>query len=154
MRNILLTLIVTLPTLCFSQVDWSKAKVTYGAENEILPNIGDTIKEYHAETKMFKSLKFRDSKELSIVEFDVNGKKIKATIYPLEKLKYKTLTKYNEEGFVILIANYDNGIVTGKFQKFYGNGKLMEEGVYDKMKKVGIWNYYDEEGKLNKSENH
>lgn len=154
MRNILLTLIVTLPTLCFSQVDWAKAKVTYGAEKEILPNIGDTIKEYNNGTKILKSLKFRDSQTFTIVEFDDNSKKTKQTIFPLENLKYKTLTKYNEEGDITLIASYNNGIVTGKFQKFYDNGNLMEEGIYDKMKKIGEWKYYDETGKLNKIESH
>lgn len=154
MREILLTLIAALPTLCCAQVDWSLAKVTYGAENEVLPNIADTIKDYQADTKSIKSLKFRDSKVLSIVEFDRDGRKNKSTTFLLENLKYKTLTKYNEAGFVVLIATYDNGIVTGGFQKFYDNGKLMEEGTYDRMKKIGEWKYYDEEGKLDKTENH
>lgn len=154
MRKILLILIAIVPTFCCSQVDWSKAKVTYGAENEVLPSIGDTIKEYHNETKNIKSLKFRDAQTLTIVEFDDMGKKTKSTLFPFENLKYKTLTKYNEAGFVILIASYDNGIVTGKFKKFYDNGKLMEEGVYDKMKKIGEWKYYDEQGKLSKSESY
>jgi antitoxin component YwqK of YwqJK toxin-antitoxin module len=154
MKNILLTLIMTLPTLCFSQVDWSKAKITYGAENEVLPNIGDTIKEFYNESKILKSLKFRDATILTIVEFDENNTKTKSTIFQLNNLKYKTLTKFNEAGFVILIANYDNGVVTGKFQKFYSNGKLKEEGIYDKMKKIGEWKYFDEEGELIKNENH
>jgi antitoxin component YwqK of YwqJK toxin-antitoxin module len=143
-----------LPALCFSQVDWNKAKITYGAENEVLPNIRDTIKEYYNESTILKSLKFRDSTILTIIEFDENNTKTKSTIFQLNNLKYKTLTKYNEAGFVILIANYDHGVVTGKFQEFYSNGKLMEEGIYDKMKKVGEWKYYNEEGELIKNENH
>lgn len=58
----------------------------------------------------------------------------------------------NEHGNIILIANYDNGLVTGSFQKFHENGNLMEEGEYIKMKKVGVWKYYDENGILLKTE--
>ena len=154
MRNLLLTLIIFLPTICFSQADSSKAKITYGAENEILPNIGDTVKEYHGETQIIKNLKFRDAKIFTLEEFSENGRKIKSTIFPLDNLTYKTLTKFNEAGFIILIASYNFGLVTSKFQKFYENGKIMEEGFYDRMKKVGEWKYYNEQGEFVKSKNY
>lgn len=154
MRNTLLALILTLPTLCFSQVDWREAKVTYGAENETLPNLADTVREYYSETANLKRLKFRDSTKLTIIEFDTKNNKITSTIFPLDNLKYKTLTKYNGAGLIVLVASYDHGIVTGKFQKYFDNGKLMQEGAYDKMKKVGEWRYYNEQGKLVKTENH
>ena len=72
--------------------------------------------------------------------------------FPLDNLKFKTLTKYNEDGKITLIASYNNGIVDGTFKKFYENGILMEEGTYKMMKKVGLWKYYDEAGNLIKTE--
>lgn len=55
-------------------------------------------------------------------------KKSESTAFPLGNLKLKTLTKYNADGQIILIASYNNGIVNGLFKKFYENGILMEEG--------------------------
>jgi antitoxin component YwqK of YwqJK toxin-antitoxin module len=152
MKKIAITLIILLPTLCFSQIDLSKAKVTYGAENEKLPKIGDTIREYDESSEIIKSIKFCDSTVFTIIEFGSSGHKIKATVFPLGNLKFKTLTKFHENGNIILIANYDMGIVTGDFKKLFDTGKLMETGVYKKMKKVGEWKYYNENGELIKSE--
>jgi len=54
MRNILLILIVTLPSLCFSQVDWNKAKVTYGTENELLPMLEIQLKNITTKQKFLR----------------------------------------------------------------------------------------------------
>ena len=130
-----------------TEVAEQKLKVIYGAEQELIPIIGDTII-----TSTPKTKKYQNGKSFFIEELFENGAKNKVTIFPLENLKYKTLTKYNERGNIILIANYDNGLVTGSFKKFHENGKLMEEGEYIKMKKVGVWKYYDENGILLKTE--
>jgi antitoxin component YwqK of YwqJK toxin-antitoxin module len=134
-----------LPLLSFSQNE--KIKITYGAENENIPAIGDTIISNNP-----KSIKFQDGKNFIIEEYFENKKKSKSTVFPLDNLKFKTLTKYNENGKIILIASYNNGIVDGAFKKFYENGILMEEGEYKMMKKVGLWKYYDETGNLTKTE--
>ena len=89
---------------------------------------------------------------MTIEELFDNRKKYKVLVYPLSNLKYKTLTKYNESGNIILIANYSNGLVTGYFKKFYENGKIMEEGEYQNMTKIGEWKYYDQNGMLEKTE--
>lgn len=152
MKKILL--FVLIPLYSFSQIEINetklseqKSKVTYGAENEIIPKIGDTIISNNS-----KIVKYQDGKYLSIDEYFDNGKKSKSTVFPLENLKFKTLTKYNEECKIILIASYNNGIVDGTFKKFYENGILMDEGEYKMMKKVGLWKYYDETGILIKTE--
>jgi antitoxin component YwqK of YwqJK toxin-antitoxin module len=154
MKKILIISILLASLSCFSQiverkteVADQKLKVIYGAEEEAIPAIGDTIISTSQKTKKYQNGKF-----LFIEEHFEIGMKKKLSTFPLENLKYKTLTKYNEQGNVILIANYDNGLVTGLFKKFYENGKLMEEGEYIKMKKVGIWKYYNESGTLFKTE--
>jgi len=130
-----------------TEVAEQKLKLIYGAEQEVIPIISDTIITTTPKTK-----KYQNGKSFFIEELFENGTKSKVTIFPLENLKYKTLTKYNERGNIILIANYDNGLVTGSFKKFHENGKLMEEGEYIKMKKVGVWKYYDENEILLKTE--
>lgn len=152
MKRLVLCLLFLLPTIVLAQIDLKGAKVTYGAENEKLPIIGDTITEYHKDTNVIKKLKFRDAEKLAIIEFKDNGDKYKKAIYSLDNLKFKTVTKYHSNGNIILIANYDNGIVTGDFQKFYNNGNLKSKGVYNKMKKEGLWKYYDENGIFIKEE--
>lgn len=122
-------------------------KVTYGAENEHIPTIGDTIISNNP-----KIIKYQDGKNFIIEEYFDNGKKSKTTVFPLNNLKFKTLTKYNEDGYITLIASYNNGIVNGLFKKFYENGILMEEGEYKMMKKIGLWKYYNELGNLIKTE--
>lgn len=152
MKKILLFILI--PLYSFSQIEINdkeisdqKIKVTYGAEHEIIPKIGDTIISNNS-----KKVKYQDGQNLIIEEYFDNGKKSKSTVFPLDNLKFKTLTKYNEDGKITLIASYKNGIVNGLFKKFYENGFLMEEGEYKTMKKVGIWKYYDEEGNLTKTE--
>jgi len=152
MKKIVMTLIFLLPTLCFSQADLSKVKIIYGAENEIIPEKGDTIREYHEATRMIKSIKYCDSGYFTILQFSDRGQIMQATVFPIENLKYKTLTKFHENGNIILIANYDRGIVTGELKKYYDNGNLMETGAYSMMKKVGKWEYYNENGDLLKIE--
>lgn len=152
MKSIVLGMFFLLPTLIFSQIDLKGAKVTYGAENEKLPIIGDTITEYHKDTNVIKKLKYRGAENLTIIEFKNNGDKYKKAIYSLNNLKFKTVTKYHSNGNIILIANYDKGIVTGNFQKFYNNGNPKSLGLYNRMKKEGLWKYYDENGGFVKEE--
>lgn len=147
-------LLILIPFCSFSQIEIKdteiseqKIKVTYGAENEIIPKIGDTIISNNS-----MILKYQDGKNFIIEEYFENGKKSKHTFFPLDNLKNKTLTKYNEAGQITLIASYANGIVNGSFKKFYENGILMEEGEYKIMKKVGLWKYYDESGNLIRTE--
>ena len=148
----LLSLLFLLPISIFSQINLEGAKVTYGAENEQLPIVGDTITEYQKDTNVIKKLKFRDDEKLTIIEFKSDGEKYKKAIYSLDNLKFKTVTKYHNNGNIVLIANYDNGIVTGKFQKFYDNGNPKSLGLYNKMKKEGLWKYYNENGDFVKEE--
>ena len=128
------------------------AQITYGAENEVIPQLNDTVKIFYASSQKIKSLKYRNSTLLTIVEFAENGNKSKVSVFPLNNLIYKTITKFNENGNISLIANYYKGIVTGAFAKYYPNGKLLESGAYNQMKKEGEWNYFNEKGNLLKHE--
>jgi antitoxin component YwqK of YwqJK toxin-antitoxin module len=153
MKNkIIVVLLFMLPILASAQIDLKGAKITYGAENENFPIIGDTITEYYKDTNIIKKLKYRGDEKLTIIEFKNNGDKYKKAIYSLDNLMFKTVTKYHSNGNVVLIANYNKGIVTGNFQKFYDNGNPKSLGLYNKMKKEGFWKYYDENGALVKEE--
>lgn len=139
-------------TISFSQVKKEAVEVIVGAEKEIIPKIGDTINEYYSDNQTLKKKKFRNENTFTVKEYNENGNIYKSTDFPLENLKFKTLTKYNSSGNVILIANYDNGIVTGFFQKFHDNGNKKQVGNYDRMRKIGEWKYFDENGNLEKTE--
>ena len=48
------------------------------------------------------------------------------------------------------IENYQANIRHGDYQKFDRDGKLISKGQFDNWKKVGIWTYYDTDGKTDK----
>lgn len=153
MKKTLSLLLITLfSTITFAQKR-NQIEITYGAEKEFIPKTGDTIKEYYPD-KILKKLKFRTLETLTIQEFKETGEKYKSAIFPIKNLKNKTLTKYHSNGNIILIANYEKGIVNGYFQKFYNNGKPMRIGYYERMKKTGEWKYFNEKGDLVKKENY
>jgi len=41
----------------------------------------------------------------------------------------------------------------GMSQAYYASGKLEREGLYKDGKRVGMWTYYDEQGKVTRTEN-
>ncbi|WP_298764802.1 hypothetical protein [uncultured Polaribacter sp.] len=153
MKKILALIIILCSTITFGQEHTRKIKITYGAEKEIIPKIGDTIKEYYSEKKVRK-IKFRNLAKLTIQEFKESGEIYKSTTFPIENLKNKTLTKYHSNGNIVLIANYKKGIVNGYFQKFHSNGKPMKTGNYLEMKKIGEWKYFNINGVVTKKENY
>lgn len=135
---------------CF--LNAQQISITYGAEKEFIPKIGDTIRENFYGTNRLQKLKYRDEKYLYITSYTNYDKTKRKSKYPLDNLTYKTLTKYNELGNIILIANYDMGVVTGKFKEFHENGKLFQEGVYDRANREGVWKIYNKQGKLVREE--
>jgi antitoxin component YwqK of YwqJK toxin-antitoxin module len=151
-KKYVIILMILWSTISFGQVKNEPIEVIVGAEKEIIPKIGDTISEYYLGNEKLKKEKFRNEKIFTIRDYNENGEIYKSTDFPLENLKLKTLTKYHANGNIILIANYDNGIVTGFFQKFYDNGNKMQIGNYEEMKKLGEWKYFDENGNLEKTE--
>ena len=154
MKKILTILIILLfSTVTFGQKKNKPIGITYGAEKEMIPKVGDTIKEYYS-NKILRKIKFRNLNEFCIKEFKESGEIYKSTVFPIKNLKNKTLTKYHSNGNIILIANYNMGIVNGYFQKFYNNGKPMRNGNYKKMRKIGEWKFFNENGDLIKKENY
>jgi len=70
------------------------------------------------------------------------------------KGNYDTLGKrtgkwkyYHENGKRKSTVIFSNNIKQGDYKSWYRNGKIKEKGSYTKDQKVGIWNYYDDDGK-------
>ena len=148
--------VLLLPGLLSAQINWKGLKdveITYGAENDKLPPIGDTIiRSFFYQSEAPRELIFRDSAQVTILGLDQEGRIVKRTEHPLSDLKNSLVTKYHENGNVVLKASYAKGLVDGDFRKFHDNGQPMEVGTYDRIKKVGVWEYYDEEGLLARKE--
>ena len=47
-----------------------------------------------------------------------------------------------------------NGLIHGDFVSYYPNGEVSIEGELDQSKYQGEWNYYDDDGSLNKTINY
>lgn len=127
--------------------------VTFGAENEKIPGVGEVKTELYSDTGFIKTIKYRDFQYFIIIEFDEHQNKVSESKFPLDNLTFKTLTQFYPNGKIELIATYENGFITGHFQKFYENGNLEREGFYiKKLKKEGYWKYFSENGSLDKIE--
>ena len=129
-------------------------KAVYDLKNNI-------ISQYSA--KGFIKEKTNIDKKVSIYEqysAKVNG-----------QLKRKDIETKNDTGFIDMtyehfdngnlqkvssqiIINVKNGVttagLTGIYEEYYENGTLYLKGQYDHNKKVGIWNWYKEDGKFDK----
>lgn len=55
---------------------------------------------------------------------------------------------YSRKGKLIRKINYDNGLLNGKVELFYLNGKPKVSGQFEKGIKIGKWIYYTEKGKV------
>lgn len=55
---------------------------------------------------------------------------------------------YSRKGKLIRKINYDNGLLHGKVELFYVNGKPKVTGQFDKGNKIGKWTYYTDKGML------
>ncbi|KRB53516.1 toxin-antitoxin system YwqK family antitoxin [Flavobacterium sp. Root186] len=128
-------------------------QVIYGAEGQQIPKVGDVITEKDSQTDFIRSIKYRDFNNLIIIDFNDKQEKIRESKFPLNNLKFKSITEFYANGKISLNASYDNGIVIGQFQKFYENGNIKESGNYIKdIEKDGTWNYYDSNGIITKTE--
>jgi antitoxin component YwqK of YwqJK toxin-antitoxin module len=128
-------------------------KVIHGAEEEEIPESGEVVSENYDDTGFVKKIKYRDFTHLITIDFDRHQNKTRETRLPLDNLTYKSITAYYENGNIRLLANYDNGLVAGNFTEFHENGKISESGFYGNgLKKDGVWTYFDEQGKLTKTE--
>lgn len=53
-----------------------------------------------------------------------------------------------ENGQLLLIINYDQGIPDGRFADFWSNGKTACEGMFRNGKQDGIWQFYKDDGSV------
>lgn len=61
---------------------------------------------------------------------------------------------YTKKGLLIAEGAWSFEVFHGNYIEYHENGIKKIEGVFQSGKKIGIWNYYDEEGKLIKEENY
>ncbi|NND77071.1 MAG: hypothetical protein HKN39_02670 [Flavobacteriales bacterium] len=148
MKNFAILFALLFGFVPFLSLAQNNPNVTYGAEHMDIPEKGDTTFVYFEGSDIVKKYTCLHNDSLRVVENYVNGDIKKIADHPLEDLKQKTLTKYNKEGHIVLIASYRKGIVDGYFQKFHSNGLPKEKGNFDLMRKVGPWEYYNEKGEL------
>ena len=62
---------------------------------------------------------------------------------------------YYENGNYKEIGHYEQNLVQGPITKFYANGKIMAKANYKDWRiKIGLWEYYDQDGSLDYSKNY
>lgn len=82
-----------------------------------------------------------------LILYDSRGVVTKEANYVHGRLHGKSMT-HTSAGFQE-ISHYENGILMGEYQLLYPNGKVKEEGTYDKKnERSGKWTEYTEVGSL------
>jgi antitoxin component YwqK of YwqJK toxin-antitoxin module len=46
------------------------------------------------------------------------------------------------------VGSFKNGLREGRGIVYHNNGKISIDGIYEHGKQVGMWKFYDEEGKV------
>lgn len=68
----------------------------------------------------------------------------------IEDKLHGTAKTFYIDGVPCTVENYVNGQRNGMAESYYIDGKLSIKGVFHEGLKIGIWNYYDQNGKLRK----
>lgn len=59
--------------------------------------------------------------------------------------------KWDKNGNQIMVKTYDfHRTLNGVAKKWYVNNQLKESGLYKNGKKIDVWKYWDEKGRLTK----
>ncbi|MCP4179170.1 MAG: hypothetical protein GY756_15530 [bacterium] len=89
------------------------------------------------------------------ITLDLNGKyERKCNGLLIEKGEFINGSKngewvtYSRKGKLIRRLNYNNGLLHGKVELFYINGKSKVTGLFEKGNKIGKWTYYTVKGKV------
>ena len=59
---------------------------------------------------------------------------------------------WHSNGQLFKSVNYLNGLEEGYLEIFHDNGQIMERGRAVANQRIGTWDYFDKEGKLEKNE--
>ena len=61
---------------------------------------------------------------------------------------------FDKDSTVYQTAVYDKGVLNGQYVEYYNNGKIKSEGILKDGYYDGLVKYYEEDGKLSKTEKH
>lgn len=82
-----------------------------------------------------------------------NGKLEEVANYTKGKLNGQVV-KYWDNGKKMHIGYFKNDIIDSTMTSWYDNGKVREEGTYKLGEKIGLWKYFDLDGKPTHEEKH
>ena len=83
-----------------------------------------------------------------IVKADVAYK-----LKPFKINKNRTYYWFNNDSIYSSQGSYSYRVLDGKYERFYINGSLKEQGAFNKGIKSGSWKYWTKEGQLKYQEN-
>lgn len=69
-------------------------------------------------------------------------------LYYNDSLNGMYIGYFEAGGDTLVIGNYVNGQEDGEWRSFYGNRLLAKKAYYKEGRKVGVWEYYNEDGRL------
>ncbi|WP_164974328.1 toxin-antitoxin system YwqK family antitoxin [Filimonas effusa] len=69
-------------------------------------------------------------------------------LYYNDSLCGQSIAYFKASGDTLSIGSYINGSEDGEWRSFYGNNILARKAYYNKGEKIGIWEYYAEDGRV------
>ena len=69
-------------------------------------------------------------------------------------MEVKEISYYVPGGEIEYVGYKKNGLIHGDFVSYYPNGEVSIAGELEQSKYQGEWNYYDDDGSLNKTINY
>jgi antitoxin component YwqK of YwqJK toxin-antitoxin module len=82
--------------------------------------------------------------------FNEDGSVSSEYLYFNDSLYGNHVAYFEVGGDTLVSGNYVNGLEDGEWKSFYGNNLIARKAYYKRGKKVGIWEYYKEDGRLYK----
>lgn len=108
----------------------------------------DGVWQYYYPNGQIQSIqKYKDGKVVSLNYWDLNGVQIIKDGTGVAK-------HYYPNGKIESIMSYKNNVLHGKCETWLENGIKTTELFYDNGKPIGTWKYWNESGKLIKTENY
>ena len=71
---------------------------------------------------------------------------------PINNGYYRLINQ--KTGQIKILKHYQDGIVHGKIIYYWDNGQILLTGQYEKMRRIGTWKHYDNDGTLICEENY
>lgn len=138
---------------CFEQgaiqVNQKDELIHFLLKAQYQPEIEEFKKQYYNSSEIFSMFSYSPQITLDTIPEKPKDTLPKIIISDLDAKKYE---EFYDDGSKKIEVELKDGLKHGNIREYYPNGELKLKGQYDEDVPVGKWKYYNEEGKLIKTD--